>query len=453
MAKGYRQLSLYDRQDIERGLDEGRSFKEIAGAIGRATSTVSREVAQNATRPGGKSTRFPCGMRASCARTGICGGGCLEPLSLCRDCRRRDCRESCGDYARQTACDRLARPPHVCNGCPRVRRGCHRPSRVVYDARRADGLARARRSESREGVDMEEGRFRAACDVIRGALRRGLSPYEISVTHDGALGVSPSTIYRWVGAGYGGLMSIDLERKVRFKPRRRRAPKRTTSHPERRSHDSYLGLPEEVREGRCEMDTVVGRAVDRQAVLTLYLVSCHLQLALLLREKTCAEVMRALWALRRAAGDDLFRRLFGCVLTDNGEEFRDEGAIGRVLGEEGPSDVRLFYCDPRQSQQKGGCEKNHTELRQILRKGLFAFDELDEGDLAVVMSHANSNPRRSLGDRTPIEVFLFLYGEEGRALLDALGVEAVDPAELVLKPEILDRERRARGKGPLTRLR
>ncbi len=43
-------------------------------------------------------------------------------------------------------------------------------------------------------------------------------------------------------------------------------------------------------------------------------------------------------------------------------------------------------------------------------------------------------------------------GEEGRALLGALGVEAVHPTELVLKPEILDRERWAHGKAPLTKL-
>lgn len=453
MAKDYRQLSLYDRQGIEEGLDAHRTISEIARAIGRSPSTISREISQNSACPDGKRRLMPCGYRASCAKTGVCGSGCHSRHTLCRDCLPVECREVCDDYRATGACARVKRPPHVCNGCPRLGHGCQRPSRMVYRARKADALSRERRSSSRAGVNMDKERFLSTCSLIQGALKRGLSPYEISVTYDGVLSLSPSTIYRWVEAGYGGLMSLDLERRVRFRPRRTHGPKKATSHSQRRSYECFSCLPEEVREGRCEMDTVIGRAVDHHLLLTLYLARCHLQLVLLLRERTSAETVRALGALRRICGEELFHRLFGCVLTDNGEEFADEQGIGRVLGERGPKDVRLFYCDPRQSQQKGRCEKNHSELRQILKKGLFAFDELDERDLAVVMSHANSNPRKSLGGKTPIELFAFLYGREGQALLDALGIEAIDPAHLVLKPEILDRERRARGKEPLTRLR
>ena len=145
------------------------------------------------------------------------------------------------------------------------------------------------------------------------------------------------------------------------------------------------------------------------------------------------------------------------VLTDNGEEFADEDGIGALAGErieDGKLGVRLYYCDPRQSQQKGGCEKNHTEIRQILEKGMFAFDELTGADMAVLMSHANSNPRASLGGKTPIQMLRFVYGEEeADALLDALGIQEVGRDELMLKPEILDIERERRGEPPLTRLK
>lgn len=75
----------------------------------------------------------------------------------------------------------------------------------------------------------------------------------------------------------------------------------------------------------------------------------------------------------------MFDRWMRTALTDNGDEFSDEDGIGRLPGESvegGGLEVRLCYCDPRQSQQKGGCEKNHTEMRQILEKGMFSFDEL-----------------------------------------------------------------------------
>lgn len=96
------------------------------------------------------------------------------------------------------------------------------------------------------------------------------------------------------------------------------------------------------------------------------------------------------------------------VSTDNGEEFFDEEEIGAILGEEvkdGSFWVHLFYCDPRQSQQKAGCEKNHSEIRQVLEKGHFSFDELVKADLSVLMSHINSNPRASLGGKVPFKYF------------------------------------------------
>ena len=44
MDKGYRQLTLKERKEIEDGLNRGDSFRAIARLIGRSPSTVSREV-------------------------------------------------------------------------------------------------------------------------------------------------------------------------------------------------------------------------------------------------------------------------------------------------------------------------------------------------------------------------------------------------------------------------
>ncbi len=42
-----KQLSLADREEISRGLAAGESLRRIAGRLGRAPSTVSREVERN----------------------------------------------------------------------------------------------------------------------------------------------------------------------------------------------------------------------------------------------------------------------------------------------------------------------------------------------------------------------------------------------------------------------
>ena len=91
-------------------------------------------------------------------------------------------------------------------------------------------------------------------------------------------------------------------------------------------------------------------------------------------------------------GADGARRVFRAVLTDNGAEFSDEAAIAALLGE-GPGETRLFYCDPRRSDQKGACERNHVEIRKLLPKGRgLRFDRLVPADLALAMSHVNSSP-------------------------------------------------------------
>ncbi len=52
-----RALSLAEREDVSRGLVAGRSFAAIAGQLGRAPSTISREVGRNGGRDDYRATR------------------------------------------------------------------------------------------------------------------------------------------------------------------------------------------------------------------------------------------------------------------------------------------------------------------------------------------------------------------------------------------------------------
>ena len=172
-------------------------------------------------------------------------------------------------------------------------------------------------------------------------------------------------------------------------------------------------------------------------------------LALPLPDGTCASVLAALSSLRGVLGEDGARRAFGAVLTDNGSEFADEGAIAALLGER-DGETRLFYCDPRQSQQKGACEKNHVEIRKLLPKGAgVRFDRLTAADCALLMSQVNSEPRGALGFLTPARVLRMALGEDASALMDAFGIEELAPGELDLTPGCIERARAARGEGPL----
>lgn len=413
VPKQYRRLDKADRVAIENGLDGRKSCRQMARELGRSPSTIADEVARNRTVTRGPNK----GGRVASAP---------------------------GD-----ACPRLLSWPRCCNGCSRRRYHCGRPWRCEYSAARAQALADAELRESRMGVDRTEAEFEYIMGIVRDDVARGMSPEQIALARAGELGASPSTIYRWIDRGYAGMSNLDLRRKCGYKPRSHSGRAKPTAHGEGRSFAAFMRLPDEERAGACEMDTVDGLKPDRQCLLTLYSRPFRLQLALLMPDKTAEAAVAALDALERAA-PAAFARLFGLVLTDNGGEFSDCGGIERSALPAGGARCAVYYCDVRQSQQKGACERNHVEVRKILPKGRgISFDRLTGRDCAALMSHLNSEPRPSLGGMCAIDMLLAACGGDGRDLLGALGVEKVPYGELLMSPEAVEAGRRARGEEPL----
>ena len=417
VPRAYGRLTRHERGTVQRMLERGASCRQVARELGRSPATVSAEVSAHR------------------------GGAAPKP--------RRGERVDAGTDL-SAACPRLAAWPRCRDGCGRYRAvGCMRCPHVFYEARAAQLCADSVLVSSRRGIDADEPAATARLEAIRDCLRRGLSPEQMAARNGGPVDMSPSTIYRWVSAGYDGMTNMELRRKVGYRPRSHRAPKRATSHSARRSHAAFLALGEDACAAAWEMDTVEDAGCDSARLLTLLHRPSRFQLALPLPDGACASVLAALSSLRAVLGEDGARRAFGAVLTDNGSEFADEDAIAALLGE-GPGETRLFYCDPRRSDQKGACERNHVELRKLLPKGAgLRFDRLSAADLALAMSHVNSEPRGALGFSTPARAFRAMLGEDAAALLDAYGVEDVALGELDLTPGLIERARAERGDAPL----
>ena len=81
--------------------------------------------------------------------------------------------------------------------------------------------------------------------------------------------------------------------------------------------------------------------------------------------------------------------------------------------------VHHIFADPSRPDQKGGCEKNHVELRKILPKGT-SFDGLDPSTLAEICSHMNSSVRKGCGDVSPMQLAQLVFP---KAILDNLGLK------------------------------
>ncbi|WP_165171272.1 IS30 family transposase [Adlercreutzia sp. ZJ242] len=412
-SRGYARIDKADREAIQNGLDKRRGCREIARSIGRSPAAVTEEVRKHRTW---------------------------------KDGERRG--EAVPADPEGVACAHLREWPWTCNGCMAYRKSCGRRQRMEYRASLAQAASDRVRSESRRGINRREEDFERIAFAIRSDILDGKSPEQVCMANP-HLGLAPSTLYRWAERGYFSMSPMDFRRKVGYKPRAEHAGPRPTSHGADRSYAAFCALAEAERAGACEMDTVIGRARDARCLLTLYLRPCKAQLALLLPRRAPSAVAAALGSLERSLGRQLFERLFGVVLTGNGAEFSDTAGIeASALG--GGARCRVYYCDVRQSQQKGACERNHVELRKMLpkRRGI-SFDDLDERDCAFVMSHVNSQPRPSLMGLSPLQMLRAADPVACEALEAALGMEEVPFDELALTLGAVNGRRGERGLGPL----
>lgn len=66
--------------------------------------------------------------------------------------------------------------------------------------------------------------------------------------------------------------------------------------------------------------------------------------------------------------NEVFKRCFPVILTDNGSEFKKPESL--ELDTEGNKRTKIFYCNPMASYQKPHVEKNHEYIRYIIPKGI-----------------------------------------------------------------------------------
>lgn len=434
-----RHLDCDDRCVIEERVREGRTASSIAEILEVSTSTVTREVRSNRTmRPCRRKAVRParkCGNYEACRRKRDVCGKCEQRghRSACRLCTIVDCCEVCDEFEPRV-CLRLESWPYVCDGCEQRGR-CDLP-KARYDAKRAGEAAAGRRSDSRRGLSVTEEELASMVAVIAPLLKQGLSLEAIWMAHPGEFPVGVRTFYGWIESGTVGIASIDLPRKVRFRPRKR--PKeggRDRVDRAGRTHDDFLALPGEDRARVVQGDTVIGFGSNRQRILSLHFPRMVFQLYALLPDGGSDKVVSALDAIEAYIGSrEAFEAVMGVILVDRGTEFDDYEGMERSILEPGSRRCRVYYCDPMSPGQKPGCERNHSELRRILPKGRSDFDALDATDVAVACSHVNSYPRRSLGGACPVEVARITLPA---SLLDSLGVERVPPDDVVLRPSLI----------------
>lgn len=135
---------------------------------------------------------------------------------------------------------------------------------------------------------------------------------------------------------------------------------------------------------------------NEHVLLTLLWRKSKLLLAFKLKHKTSDYVTEVFEKIKQKLGMELFHRYFPIILTDNGSEFSNPYDIEN----NGPDviDSKVFYCDPRASQQKGSIEVAHEYIRRFISKGI-SLNDYTQNDINLMINHINNTPRKSLDDK------------------------------------------------------
>ena len=422
-------LGFDDRCEIEDMLKEGSSFREIARKLKVSPTTVSNEVRLNSVffKPKAmpQKAQARCSRYKDCRKVMLCRP-CASKASACKRCGRRRCWDICPEFD-PWACGRRERAPFVCARCPK--RAYCTSEKARYVASKAQEAHDARLSAAHAGIACEPDELKDMVDAVKKLLSQGQSLQAIWIAHKGEFPVCERTFYNYMDKGVMGLANIELPKKVKYAPRKRRAEGEPKMDLAGRTYSDWLELSDDERTLTVQIDCVEGLRRNSKCILSLHFVRLFFQLYILLESKDQAHVKAALDAVETYC-EGRFPDAFPVMLGDRGSEFLDFTKI--EVGLDGTRRTRMFYCDPVKPGQKGACEKNHVELRKILPKGT-DFDALAFGDVSDVCSHVNSYPRPGQG-AAPIQLASLVLPAN---LLESLGVRAIPPDDVVMAPKLL----------------
>ena len=374
-----RYLSFAEREEIAVLLARGFGVREIARQLGRAPSTISRELQRNAA-----------------IRTG-----------------RPEYRASTA----QTHADRRARRPKPAKLAvnPELRR--YVQDRLAGFVQRPDGSVagpqvgwRGRRQGPRK--DRRWGQCWSP-EQIAGRLR-------VDFPDDESMRVSHEAIYQSLYVQGRGALRRELTACLRT-GRALRVPRNRTTRGNRSFVTDELLISERPAEvddravpGHWEGDLILG--VDRSAIGTLVERSSRFTMLLHLppmeghsgpRTKSSPALTGAgAAAVRDAIADTITtlpEQLRRSLTWDQGIEMAQHVQLRLDTG------LQIYFCDPRSPWQRGTNENTNGLLRQYFPRGTNLARHSAE-ELAAVATALNGRPRKTLAWKTPAEVLTEYLG-------------------------------------------
>lgn len=405
-------LSLEDRKIIEQTICKGLRKFETAKELNKSQSTIGKEIKKYRKCKYSLADTPPwnCKFFKDCM---VCTSKCI--------------------HFEETPCNRRDRFVGACNCCPNIKK-C-RKTKYFYYANVAQKNYEYTLKDSREGVNLNTTELYELAHIICPLIKQGQSIYTILQNHK-EITQCEKTIYTYIEMGLfkdWGVTNLDLRRKVTRKLKKKKLKKRAEpADYTGRKYEDYL---EFVKNNPCspttEMDTVYNHQ-EGPYIQTFIFENTGLMIGLLKQHKTAEEMSNSLNYFQDILSDEMFKKLFGLLLTDRGSEFAKPNLF-EINHESGEIRTNIFYCDAQMAIQKPHVENNHIFIRDIIQKKK-SMKNLTQDKLDLMFSHINSVPRKSLGGKTPYEAFEFFYGKE---TLDKFHIQKIEKDKVTLQPYLL----------------
>jgi IS30 family transposase len=206
--------------------------------------------------------------------------------------------------------------------------------------------------------------------------------------------VSPERIYQYIYAEQrrGGTLYRHL-RSQKKQRRRYRGYIRRGQIPNRVSIDERPKIVASKRRlGDWEADTIIG-AHHQGALLSLTERKSKLVRLIKLKDKCASTVRRT--AIKLLAP---FRDQLHTITVDNGKEFCEHEALAAELS------CQIYFAHPYASWERGVNENSNGLIRQYFPKK-YDFAQITNRDVQRAEARLNNRPRKTLGYRTPNEIF------------------------------------------------
>lgn len=378
------------------------NLTDISKYLHCSISTVKKEIDRNKVLKIESRYKNICGLKKICMEHQVCGNS--KCTHNCNDCKfsKINCNDYCKKYTTIPHCKNLKHICGVCNGCNQFTE-C-KLNKYIYSSSDAQLKHKMNLIDSHKGARITSEEAKELTEFLKPLILKNLSLEVIKSQYPKEFKYSVQTIYNWIDNKILDLDNIMLVRKVKYSKRKSSIKDETNysrAYLDGRYYDDFLNyITEHPMDEVVEMDTVEGPH-HYSFIMTLLFRRSNFMLAFKIKDQSSQSVIDVFYDIKTYLGNEIFTQYFSVILTDRGKEFTKPLEIDNKTGEKL---ISVFYCDSRQSQQKGKIEKNHEELRKIFPKG-FDFNSINQDQLNLALAHVNSYPRKMFGYKTPYDLF------------------------------------------------